>query len=143
MSERHLQLILAATAIAGLAIAGYLTAVHYGGGDPACLAGGESCSKVQDSEYAELAGVPVPLIGLFGYLTLLAAAALPGDLGRFGALFAALVGFGFSAYLTYLEIFEIEAICQWCVASAAVMTLALGAALTRALRFGGLGTDTP
>ena len=38
----------------------------------------------------------------------------------------ALVGFGFSAYLTYLELFVIDAICQWCVASAALMTLLLG-----------------
>jgi hypothetical protein len=32
------------------------------------------------------------------------------------------VGFGFSAYLTYLELFVIDAICQWCVASAVLMT---------------------
>ena len=37
----------------------------------------------------------------------------------------ALVGFGFSAYLTYLELFVIDAICQWCVASAVLMTLLL------------------
>jgi uncharacterized membrane protein len=143
LSELRIQLILAAIATAGLGIGGYLTVVHYSGGDPACIAGGGGCSKVQDSEYAELAGVPVPVIGLIGYLTLLAAAVLPGDFGRFGGLFAALVGVGFSTYLTYLEIFEIDAICQWCVASAVVMALALGATLIRALRFGGLGTGTP
>ena len=37
----------------------------------------------------------------------------------------ALVGFGFSAYLTYLELFVIDAICQWCVASAVLMTILL------------------
>ena len=35
----------------------------------------------------------------------------------------ALVGFGFSAYLSYLELFQINAICQWCVASAVLMTV--------------------
>ncbi len=137
------RLLLATLALIGLGIATYLTVVHYGGDEPFCLAGGGGCSKVQDSDYAELAGIPVPVIGLFGYLTLLAAAAIPGDLGRFGGVFAALVGFGFSVYLTYLELFEIEAICQWCVGSAVVMTLALGAALWRALRFGGRVPEPP
>ena len=44
-------------------------------------------------------------------------------LGRFAGFLLALVGFGFSAYLTYLELFVIDAICQWCVASACLMTL--------------------
>ena len=145
-AENRLRLLLAALAIAGLGIAVYLTIVHYQGGDPVCLAGGGGCAKVQDSDYADLLGVPVPLIGIGGYLTLLAAAALPGDRGRFLGVFAGLVGVGFSIYLTYLEIFEIEAICHWCVASAVVMTLALIAALVRAWRYagsdGGLESDT-
>jgi uncharacterized membrane protein len=94
---------------------------------------------VQSSEYAELLAIPVPVIGLLGYLTILLAALAPGDLGRFGGVFAGLVGVGFSLYLTYLEIFEIEAICQWCVASAVLMCLLLAVGLLRALRFGGLG----
>ena len=140
-SEPALRLTLTVLAVIGLGIAGYLTVVHYDGSSPVCLAGGESCSKVQSSEYAELVGIPVPLIGLFGYLTVLAAALLPGDVGRFGGVFAGLVGVGFSAYLTYLEIFEIEAICQWCVASALLMCLVLALSLYRALRFGGVDRD--
>jgi uncharacterized membrane protein len=46
----------------------------------------------------------------------------------------ALAGLGFSAYLTYLEVFEIEAICQWCVASAAVMTALAATTVARLLR---------
>ena len=65
----------------------------------------------------------VSIFGIAGYVTLLAAAAMPGDAGRFGGFVLALVGFGFSAYLTYLELFVIDAICQWCVASAVLMTL--------------------
>ncbi len=129
--------LLASMALIGLGISIYLTVVHYQGDSPVCLAGGSGCSTVQDSEYAELVGVPVPVIGIVGYLTLLLTAALPGDPGRFGSVFAAMVGFGFSIYLTYLELFEIEAICQWCVASAVVMTVALAAALWRTVAFGG------
>lgn len=139
MSEPRLRITLAVLALAGLAIATYLTIVHYQGDDPVCLAGGEGCAEVQDSEYAELAGIPVPVIGLVGYLTILAVAALPGDPGRFGGLFVTLVGAAFSLYLTYLELFVIDAICQWCVASAIVMTAALIVAALRALRFGGRG----
>ena len=76
---------------------------------PVCLVGGKGCAAVQDSDYATLLGVPVPVIGVFGYLSVLAAAALPGDPGRFLGVFAGLVGAGFSVYLTYLELFEIEA----------------------------------
>lgn len=46
----------------------------------------------------------------------------------------ALVGTLFSAYLTYLEVFVIGAICQWCVASAAIMAAALACAALRASR---------
>ena len=46
----------------------------------------------------------------------------------------ALVGFGFSAYLTYRELFSIHAICQWCVASAVLMTLLAIVTVWRLLR---------
>ena len=47
-----------------------------------------------------------------------------------------LIGLGFSAYLTYRELFTIDAICQWCVASAVVLTILTGLALVRFLRPG-------
>jgi uncharacterized membrane protein len=137
-SEAALRWALGLLALVGLGIATYLTIVHYEGNDPVCLVGGKGCAAVQDSDYATLLGVPVPVIGVFGYLSVLAAAALPGDPGRFLGVFAGLVGAGFSVYLTYLELFEIEAICNWCIASAVVMCMVLGIALIRAVRFGGL-----
>jgi uncharacterized membrane protein len=48
---------------------------------------------------------------------------IPGETGRFAGALTALIGFGFSLYLTYLELFKIHAICQWCVASAVLMTV--------------------
>ncbi|HKJ35907.1 MAG TPA: vitamin K epoxide reductase family protein [Solirubrobacterales bacterium] len=141
--ERQIRILLAVLGLAGLAVATYLSIVHFEGGEPVCVAGGEGCSKVQDSDYAELVGIPVPVIGVGGYLTVLLAAALPGDVGRFLGLFAGLVGVGFSVYLTYLELFEIEAICQWCVASAVIMCLVLAAAAIRAFRWGGRDGPPP
>ncbi len=122
MTERRLRRAIGALALAGLAVAGYLTYVHYAGIEPVCAGGGGGCERVQSSSYAELAGVPVALLGLIGYGLILASLALPGDGGRFAGMLLALVGFGFSAYLTWVELVEIEAICQWCVVSAVLMT---------------------
>jgi uncharacterized membrane protein len=143
VSETTTRVVLAVLGLAGLGIATYLTVVHYQGDLPVCLAGGHGCAQVQESEYAELVGVPVPVIGLAGYVTVLLAAALPGDPGRFLGLFAGFVGAAFSIYLTYLELFKIEAICQWCVASAVIMCLVLVTALVRAVRFGGSAGAAP
>ena len=113
------------TTAAGLAIALYLTLVHYEGGDPVCGLGGD-CEKVQTSTYAELAGVPVALLGLLTYVGVLLALLLPGEAARLATVGLAWVGAGFSGYLTYRELFTIDAICPWCVASAVCMvTLAL------------------
>jgi uncharacterized membrane protein len=122
MSERRLRIAIAALALAGLGVAGYLTWVHYADLDPVCVGGGGGCERVQASDYAELGGVPVALLGVIGYAAILASLVVPGDAGRFAGALLALVGFGFSAWLTYAELFEIDAICQWCVASAVIMT---------------------
>jgi uncharacterized membrane protein len=119
--ERPLTLTAVVVTAVGLAIATYLTYIHYAGIDPVCSTGG--CERVQSSDYAELAGVPVAVLGLAGYLGIAAALRAPGEPGRAAAAFLALVGLGYSAYLTYLELFRIHAVCQWCVASAVCMTV--------------------
>jgi uncharacterized membrane protein len=73
VSERVLSLAAAALALAGLAVSGYLTYIHYAGIAPVCAGGGGACERVQSSHYAELAGVPVALLGLVGYALILAA----------------------------------------------------------------------
>ena len=129
-----LRRVTAALALVGIAIAGYLTWVHYAGLDPVCVGGGGGCERVQSSRWAELAGVPVAVLGLGGYVLILASLALPEELGAQAAAFLSLVGFGFSAWLTYVEIEKIEAICQWCVASAVVMTALALVSVARVLR---------
>lgn len=71
-SERRLRLVIAGLALGGMAVAGYLTYVHYAGLEPFCAGGGGGCERVQSSSYAELAGVPVALLGLIGYALILA-----------------------------------------------------------------------
>ena len=124
----------AVLALLGVAVAGYLTWVHYAGLQPFCVGGGGACERVQSSEYAQLFGLPVAVIGLGGYLALLATLALPEELGRAAAALLSLTGALFSGYLTYVELFEIEAICQWCVVSAVIMTALAGVSIARLLR---------
>ena len=108
-------------AVIGLGIAGYLTYVHYAGVDSVCAIA-HGCEKVQTSAWSKLAGIPVALLGLLGYGGILGALALDGERGRLAAVAFAWIGFAFSAYLTYREIWSIDAICIWCVASAIVLT---------------------
>jgi uncharacterized membrane protein len=114
---------IAVTILVGVGISGYLTIIHYVGIDPVCAGGTGGCHTVQASDYAELAGVPVALIGLIGYLALGASLLVPGEPGRALGMGLALAGAGFSLYLTYLELYVIDAICQWCVASAVLMVI--------------------
>jgi uncharacterized membrane protein len=109
-------------AAAGLAIAAYLTVVHYADADPVCAVA-HGCATVQQSDYAQLAGIPVALLGLLGYVAILASLARDGEAWRTATAFLALAGFGFSAWLTYVEVVRLEAICIWCVGSAVCMTL--------------------
>ena len=131
MTERRLRIGIAVLACIGLAIATYLTVVRLQGDSPTCVVGG-SCAAVQSSAYAELAGIPVPVLGLMGYGALLLSAALAGVPGRLLGLLAGIVGFGFSMWLTYVELWVIDAICTWCVTSAAVVTVAAALATWRA-----------
>jgi uncharacterized membrane protein len=120
--------------VVGLGVASYLTYVHYSGIKVACTAG-ESCTKVQTSQYSKLVGVPVALIGLLGYVAILGSLLVPeGETSRFATMVFTLVGFGFSAYLTGRELFSIHAICEWCVSSAVIMTILACLSLWRFLR---------
>jgi len=121
--ERRLHLAALAVAGLGVCVAGYLTYVHYAGLEPFCAGGGHGCERVQSSSYAKLGGIPVAVLGLGGYLAIAAALLAPGERARLAAAALAVSGAGFSAYLTYLELFVIDAICQWCVASAVLLTL--------------------
>jgi uncharacterized membrane protein len=128
-----LRRVMTALAVLGLALATYLTIVHYAGLKPACTAG-QACVKVQTSQWSELHGVPVALIGLIGYIVILGALLAPDrEETRLAVLGLTMVGFGFSCYLTYRELFSIHAICEECAGSAVIMTLLLIGAVYRYL----------
>ena len=121
---------LPALSFLGALVSAYLTWVHYSGGLALCT-GAAGCETVQASRYAVVAGVPVAMLGLVAYVLLLALASWrpSGDSsaeGRRVAMFGvALAGTLYSAYLTYLELFVIGAVCPWCVTSAVLMVAIL------------------
>ena len=114
MSDRHLRLAVGLVALAGTAVAGYLTYVHY---RPAALicTGGGGCEAVQESDYAEVVGIPVALLGLLAYLSVLGLVAWDSELARTLAAAIALAAVGFAAYLVAVQAFAIEAWCVWCL----------------------------
>jgi uncharacterized membrane protein len=132
MSATALRVSSAVVGAIGLGIAGYLTAVHYDGGAPVCAIS-HGCATVQQSDYAVLAGLPVALLGLIGYAGILLTLLRDDESARVATVFLALVGAGFSAWLTYVEVFELDAICIWCVASAVCMLALAGLSAARML----------
>lgn len=132
--DRRLRIVIGVLSLIGIGVAGYLTYVHYEGLKILCLSSG-GCETVQASVYSKLAGVPVAVLGLAGYIGILFTLAIRNDLGRIAGFGIALIGFLFSLYLTYREIFTIKAICQWCVSSAVLMTILTILTAIRVLRF--------
>jgi uncharacterized membrane protein len=124
-------MIVAALALAGIFISLYLTLYKIGViGELSCSIG--SCETVNTSKWSRFLGLPVAAWGLLFYLDVFAVA-LVGTMRRFEfepaisfvLVGEAAVGVLFSAWLTYLELGVIHAICIWCVTSAVIVTIIL------------------
>jgi uncharacterized membrane protein len=87
---------------------------------------------VQESDYAEIAGIPVAVLGLGAYATILALVAWDSVGARLAAASLAFLGLLFSLYLLALQLFVIEAVCIWCMANDVLIAPAL--AVLTALR---------
>ena len=113
--------------LAGVAVSGYLTYIHYTYIKPVCVFNLE-CDEVLSSSYAAMWGVPLALLGLVMYVVII-------DLGlllwrkdsewehliALGTYGVALAGIVFTGYLYYLEIFVLHAFCSWCIISSIVL----------------------
>lgn len=124
-------------ALLGAADAIYLTWIKLSHAQAAFCAPGGGCDTVNTSPYSEMAGIPISVFGLGMYLVLAALLALE-DRCEFGQTYGRLAVFGlsltgvlYSAYLTYLELFVIHAICPYCVISAVLITLIFALAVVR------------
>ena len=126
---------MAVFALVGLLISGYLLLYKFNVLSN-LLCGTGACETVQASPWATFIGLPVPAWGVGGYLTIFVLALLalqPAHVHNrilgIALFWLATFAFGFSAYLTGVEAFLLEAWCRWCVASAIVATLIFVCAL--------------
>lgn len=123
------RMIVATLALAGIFVSLYLLLYKLGIiGELSCSVG--SCETVNSSKWATFLGMPVAAWGVAWYVAMFVLA-LVSTGARFAdspivstlLLSVASTGLIFSAYLTYLELFQIHAICQWCVVSAIIVTI--------------------
>jgi len=131
ISFDRLRLSMIILAVGGLGVSAYLMWGYTVPGASLACGSSHGCEAVKNSVYANIMGVPLPIIGLACYLILLLllitqnqAVVSAGGWSPYIALALfglSLIGVLFSAYLTYLELFVIYAICRWCVASAIIM----------------------
>lgn len=128
-------------ALAGAVDSAYLAFLKFTGTVAACSDIGD-CEAVNNSKYAEIGGIPLALLGLLGYLAILAFLILETQfpswrdslhLGVFGFTLAGTI---YSVYLTYIEIFVLHAVCPYCVISAVVMLLLFVISIVRLRRLG-------
>jgi uncharacterized membrane protein len=113
-------------AASGFLVSLYLTWIKVTNNTVACAGIGD-CDAVNGSRYSEVAGIPIALLGMLGYLAI--GCALVAELRwpqadwslRLGIFGMALAGTLYSAYLTYVEVAVLRAVCPYCVISAICM----------------------
>ena len=116
-------------ALLGVFVAGYMAWAEVTGNETVCVdTGSIDCAAVQESVYAETWDIPVAILGLVGYLAILAVLVLEDQIaflatyGRSLVVAMALFGVMFQTYLTYIEADVLHKWCQWCLASYVLIT---------------------
>jgi len=133
-------------AVIGLLVSIYMTIFKLTSNETMCLGSG-GCASVNTSRYSEVSGIPVALIGVAGYASILTLHFLerkPGFFNEQGPLLLfgiSLTGFLFNIYLIYVETFLIKAYCPFCITSQIAMSLIFILALIRLIQMPGLQED--
>jgi uncharacterized membrane protein len=133
VNDRVLRATLLVVCLAGTGVSAYLTWVHY---EPASLicTGGGGCERVQESDYATIAGIPVAVLGLVAWVAALALAVWDSAAARTALATLALAALAFVAYLVVLQLFVIDAVCVWCMVNDVLLVPALAALALLRLR---------
>ncbi|WP_067833150.1 vitamin K epoxide reductase family protein [Actinomadura kijaniata] len=115
--------------LAGLGISVYLTVAHYNKGAMVCTTSSTiDCHSVTNSDYSDLLGIPLPLLGLgffvaFAVLITPPALRSPSPLPRWARLGSVIVGMLFVIYLVTVELAILHKICLWCTGVHAITIL--------------------
>lgn len=132
MTDRRLRLAQFVLALIGLGAAIYLTYSKYAHEGQCAVSAG--CGIVQNSPWSTLFGIPVPVLGIVGYVGILGALLAPqrNELVRLSLVVMSGIGFLFSMFLMYRAYITLDAFCPFCTTSAAMMTLLM---ITSVVRF--------
>ncbi len=128
-----------ALSVLGVLVSAYMTVYKLTENNSMCLGSGD-CATVNASVYSEVNGVPVAVIGVGGYLTILVLLLFEnrsGFLKKNGTMIVfglALFGFLFTLYLIYVETALIRAYCPFCVTSQITMTILFILSVIRLVR---------
>ena len=121
MKARHLYIAIAGLAVAGVVVSSISLQHHYSTSqDSFCnLSQTVNCDIVNRSVYSKIGPLPVALIGILGYLAILALATIYRDIPQTPTvlLSTSVLGFAFALYLTYIEGFVLAAWCIMCLTS--------------------------
>ena len=123
----RLWLFIAAVGFAGLAVTTYLPSNAITPSEVACSIDG--CNTVLASKWSKILGLPVSAFGMATYAAIMLGALhayqSPIDNLRGRLIVAGVSGIGVvaSIYLTFVEVFVIEALCQYCVTSALLVVV--------------------
>ncbi len=125
--------------IIGLCVSIYMTIFKIFNIEAMCIGNG-GCSTVNASRYSEISGIPVAVVGVLGYLAILATLYFEkrnsffrenGGLILFGLT---LMGFLFTLWLIYVEVALIKAICPFCLTSQIAMTIIFSLTVVRLIK---------
>jgi uncharacterized membrane protein len=118
---------IAVLSVLGIAVSGVSLDHHFRKTKTTYCDFGQSfnCDIVNRSEYSTVAGVPVALIGILGYATLLAFSTLYRGKAETPAILTvgSIAGLGFALYLTYIEKYVLFAWCILCLSSLAIISV--------------------
>jgi uncharacterized membrane protein len=138
-SEKNLRISLMVLGLIGLVDSAYLAYIKLANATASCAGIGD-CDAVNSSKYAEVAGIPIALLGAGAYLTMLMLLFLEKRGGLWqeqSPLFMfvlTLIGVLYSAYLTYIEVAILYAICPYCVLSAVILVIMFGISVYRFIK---------
>jgi uncharacterized membrane protein len=134
---KKINIIALAASIIGFIDSVYLTIIKFSHLPVYCTPGLGNCETVQNSQWSTIWGIPIALLGALTYLVLIFCYLFEQrtpflkKYSHFIVFGITLFGFLFSLYLTYLELFVLHTICQWCILSALCMTVAFIATIIR------------
>ena len=137
--DKRLNQITIALVIIGILVSIYMTIFKITSNENMCI-GSKDCSVVNASKYAEVNGIPVAVVGAFGYTSLLGILLLerkPGFFQTNGTMMffgIALIGFFFTLWLVYVEVALLKAYCPFCITSQISMTLIFILSVIRVVR---------